>query len=179
MAGGRIPTKINYNSACDLERFQKFRAMVNNLSQVKKLPRLFSIIIKEIPTVIPSSTVQIFSFFPNLVKSRKLAGNGLVLQNTSLDGKFLDVIGLDETELADPKFKGFKEAVKACRNLDFLSHPVMNIEGALCLNLQVLAPVKRQSKYAAGFSNFDEIFLHLISDIVQAKLHQINAIIHK
>ena len=78
-AAGRIPSKINYNSACDLERFQKFRATVINLASVKKLARLFSIVIKEVPLLIPCSAINIFVFTPNLVKSRKLASFQLMM----------------------------------------------------------------------------------------------------
>ena len=67
---------------------------INNLSSVKNLSRLFSLIIKEIPTIIPSTGVSIFVFTPHLVFGKHLSEYALALQNTTLDGKFLDVVGL-------------------------------------------------------------------------------------
>jgi len=92
------------------------------------------------------------------------------LQNTTLDGKFLDAIGLENTEIANPKFKGFKDAGKQCRTIEYLSHPVLGADGNLCLNLQLLAPNRRNQKYAAGFTNFDEVFLQILASVVQTKL---------
>jgi len=38
-----------------------------------------------------------------------------------------------------------------------------------------MAKKKRNSKFAAGFTNFDEVFLQIISAVIQAKLQQVIA----
>jgi len=56
-----------------------------------------------------------------------------------------------------------------------MTHPIFNNEGELALNIQLMSKKKRNSKFAAGFTNFDEVFLQIISAIIQAKLHQVLA----
>lgn len=85
--------KINYNSACDLERFEKFKNVIMTLSEIRKLARLFSLIIKEMPNLIPTSSVSIFVIKPNMITQKKLVDFQLILQKSVLDGKFIDVIG--------------------------------------------------------------------------------------
>ena len=63
---------MNYNSACDLERFEKFKSVVMTLSEVRKLARLFALTIKEMPNLIPTSSVSIFVIKPNLITQKKL-----------------------------------------------------------------------------------------------------------
>ena len=57
-----------------------------------------------------------------------------------------------------------------------MTHPIFNAEGELTLNIQLIARRKRNSKFAAGFTNFDEVFLSIFSANIQAKLHQIFAV---
>ena len=71
--------KVNYNTVCDLERFEKFKAVVQNISTVKKLARLFSVLIKEMPGVIPCSSCCIFVVTPNLIYNRHLVEHNLIL----------------------------------------------------------------------------------------------------
>lgn len=150
------------------------------MASAKKLARLLSIVIKEMPSVIPSSSVSIFSFVPRTVLLERLREFKLTLQNTSLDGKFVDVVGLENTDITEPKFKSYKEASKPIRTIEFLSYPVMSVEGSLSLNIQLTAPSRRNHhKYSAGFTNIDEIFLQILATVMQAKLHQINALIVK
>ena len=52
-----------------------------------------------------------------------------------------------------------------------MTHPILNNEGELSLNIQLLSRKKRNSKFAAGFTNFDEIFLQIISSVATAKLN--------
>jgi hypothetical protein len=58
-----------------------------------------------------------------------------------------------------------------------MSYPIMDIDGELCMNLQVTSKKKKNSQFAAGFTMFDEIFLHLCGNFLQIKLHQILATI--
>ena len=53
-APGRGALKVNYNSACDLERFEKFKSVVMTLSETRKLARLFNLTIREMPNIIPT-----------------------------------------------------------------------------------------------------------------------------
>lgn len=78
--------------------------------------------------------------------------------------------------MADPQFKKFKDAALPIRTNEFMTHPIFNAEGELTLNIQLIARRKRNSKFAAGFTNFDEVFLQIFSANIQAKLHQIFAV---
>ena len=42
------------------------------LSEVRKLARLFALMIKEMPNLIPTSSVSIFVIKPNLITQKKL-----------------------------------------------------------------------------------------------------------
>ena len=63
---------MNYNSACDLERFEKFKNLVMSIASARKLAKIFAVVIKEILNIIPSSTCSIFVITPNLIQSKKL-----------------------------------------------------------------------------------------------------------
>ena len=52
--------KINYNSACDLDKLERFKASMFNFASVKKLTKLMALIIKDIPTLIPCEGVGVF-----------------------------------------------------------------------------------------------------------------------
>ena len=167
--------KINYNSACDLERFEKFKGVAMTLSECRKLARLFSVIIKEMPNIIPTSSVSIFVITPNMILQKQLVAFSLILQKSVLDGKFIDVIGPSDATMADPQFKKFKDAAQLIRTNEFMTHPIFDVEGDLALNVQLIARRKKNSKFAAGFTNFDEVFLQIFASNIQAKLHQVLA----
>ena len=93
---------MNYNSACDLERFEKFKALVMNISSVRKLAKMFATVIKEIQTIIPCSSCCIFVITPNLIVNKQLIDFKLFMQKSVLDGKYIDVIGLNDCPMADP-----------------------------------------------------------------------------
>ena len=92
-----------------------------------------------------------------------------------IDGKFVDVIGLSDASILEPQFKKYKDASQTIRTNEFMSAPVFNAENDLSLNVQIISRRKRNSKFAAGFTNFDEIFFHLFVTALQTKLHQILA----
>jgi len=100
-AGGRA-AKVNYNSACDLERFEKFRNLVLNIASAKKLAKMFAITIKDILNIIPSSVCSIFVLTPNLIQNKKLNDFKLLMQKSVLDGKYIDVIGMLDVPMVDP-----------------------------------------------------------------------------
>lgn len=94
--------KVNYNTVCDLERFEKFKTVVQNISSAKKLAKLFATVIKEVPSIIPCSVCCIFVITPNLVLNRQLIDYELILQKSVIDGKFIDVVGLSDASMLEP-----------------------------------------------------------------------------
>ena len=44
--------KINYNTACDYDRMDRFKSQLFHLMEAKKLPRLMALVIREIPGMI-------------------------------------------------------------------------------------------------------------------------------
>ena len=111
------------------------------------------------PNIIPTSSVSIFVITPNLILNKQLVDFQMILQKSVLDGKFIDVIGPSDATMADPQFKKFKDAALPIRTNEFMTHPIFNPDGELALNVQIIARRKRNSKFAAGFTNFDEVFL--------------------
>ena len=93
------------------------------------------------------------------------------MQKTVLDGKFVDMIGLTKLPIQDPLFKKLREAKKPIRTHEYLSYPIFDMDGELCMNLQVTSKKKKNSQFAAGFTMFDEVFLHLCGNFLQIKLH--------
>ena len=65
-------TKINYNNICDLERFEKFRIMMNNFASIQKLNKLFNFIIFETENMIPTLGASVFIFPENFDLMRKI-----------------------------------------------------------------------------------------------------------
>lgn len=69
IARGRT-VKINYNSACDLERVEKFKTAINNLAGMRKLAKMFQLIIRDMRSIIPCESVGIFVMTPHLLANR-------------------------------------------------------------------------------------------------------------
>ena len=59
------------------------------------------------------------------------------------------------------------------RTNEYMTGPMFNQDGELSLNIQLISRRKRNSKFAAGFTNYDEVFLQVFVAVIQAKLHQI------
>ena len=91
-----------------------------------------------------------------------------------LDGKSFDVINPVQEDMPEPQFKKFKDAGVNMRTNAFMTHPILNEEGELCLNVQIMAREKKNAKgkhkLYAGFTNFDEVFFGIFSAFIQAKV---------
>ena len=57
-----------------------------------------------------------------------------------------------------------------------MAHPVFSSEGEVLLSVQLVSKKTAGSKHNAGFTNFDELFLSLVAAMLQAKLHQVQAV---
>ena len=66
------------------------------------MAKLFSIVIKEIPNIIPSLNCSIFVLTPNLIFNKQLVDFSLVLQKSFIEGKNIDVIGNCDNDVIDP-----------------------------------------------------------------------------
>ena len=77
--------------------------------------------------------------------------------------------------MPDSMFKKKGDNERLYRTNDSMSCPVFGIDGDLCLNIQVLARSKRNSKFSAGFTNVDAYIMQLFSHIIQVKVHQVIA----
>ena len=71
--GNNRAIKINYNTVCDFDRADKFRGVISSLSNAKKLPKLISIVIKNIPIAISCYSCAVFVTRRDLIMSRQLA----------------------------------------------------------------------------------------------------------
>jgi hypothetical protein len=71
--GGGRHHKVNYNSACDLDRFEKFKATMLNLAGLRKLAKLLATIIKEIPNILPCESVGIFISNQGMIANKQLS----------------------------------------------------------------------------------------------------------
>lgn len=156
--GGRA-ARVNYNSACDLERFERFKSVVMNVATCRKLAKLCSIVIKDMQAVIPCSSCAIFVVTPGLFKSKQLLDFQLFMQKSFVDGKYIDVIGKADTQMADPMFKKMKDALVPVRQTEFMTQPIFTGDGELCMNIQLLSRKKRNTKFTTGFTNIDEVLL--------------------
>ena len=167
--------KVNYNNACDLDRLEKFKGLIHDLAQTKKLARVIGLIFTGMQDVLPGQQPSVFVFQANLLENAKgkiKLGEDLLLQRTVLDGRGLDVIGQRSQPMSDPLFKRSKDAARPMRTNEYISVPIFGLEGGLCLNVQVLAKRKRNSKFSAGFTMTDELLLQLFCKIIEIKLHQ-------
>lgn len=63
---------MNYNTACDVDRFDKFRQQMVVLANTRSLPKLMSIVIREMSSVILCESVGIFIAKANLILSKQL-----------------------------------------------------------------------------------------------------------
>lgn len=56
-----------------------------------------------------------------------------------------------------------------------MTHPINNAQGDLTMNIQLLSRKKRNTKFATGFTNIDEVFLQIMAAAIQAKVQQVQA----
>ena len=71
-----------------------------------------------------------------------------------------------DVPMVDPQFKKYKDASKPIRSNEYMTYPIYTSDGELCLNIQLMSKKKRNSKFAAGFTNFDEVFLQIVSAVI-------------
>jgi len=50
---GNRQHRVNYNSACDLDRFEKFKVTMLSVAGIKKLAKLLACVIKEMQNAVP------------------------------------------------------------------------------------------------------------------------------
>lgn len=81
------------------------------------------------------------------------------MQKSFIDGKYIDVIGKIDAQMADPMFKKFKDASAPIRQTEYMTNPVFNSDNDLAMNIQLMSRKKRNTKFAIGFTNIDEVFL--------------------
>ena len=128
-----------------------------NLSTVKKLAKLFATTISDLAAVIPSASCCIFLITPNMIMNRQLLEHRLMMQKSVLEGKYIDAIGKLDVPMADPQFKKFKDANQPLRTIEFMTTPIYNTDGELCLNIQLLSRKKKNSKFLITVLNAIQI----------------------
>ena len=87
----------------------------------------------------------------------------LIKLKANIEGRDIDVIGLATGAPDNPQFKKWNQADQPLRTNEFMSYPIFDTAGKKCLNVQLLSRKKRNSKFSAGFTNFDEVFLHILA----------------
>ena len=63
----------------------------------------------------------------------------------------------------EPQFKKYKETETPIRKTEFMTYPILDAEGVTSLSLQIISRKKRNSKFSAGFTNMDDVFLQIIA----------------
>ena len=89
--------KINYNNACDLDRLDKFKLLIQEFTKIKKFGNVINFIIKTLPSIIPCQEACLFIFHTKILENKKgkvKLDPELLLQKTLLEGRNIDVIGL-------------------------------------------------------------------------------------
>ena len=87
---------------------------------MRKLPKLFQLVISEMPNLVPCESVGVFVMIPNLIINRQLTEYKLQIQKSMLDGKSFDVINPMQEDMPEPKFKKIKDASSAMRTNMFM-----------------------------------------------------------
>ena len=59
---GASIVKINYNNACDVDRLDKFKLVIQEFTKIRKFGNVVNFIIKTLPSIVPSQEVCIFVF---------------------------------------------------------------------------------------------------------------------
>ena len=63
MGGEGAPiVKINYNNACDVDRLEKVRNSIDELTKIKKFSKVVKFIFDSVPNILPCQEVSIFVF---------------------------------------------------------------------------------------------------------------------
>ena len=136
--------KVNYNSACDLERFEKFKCVIMTLSEVRKLARLFAITIKEMPNIIPTSSVSIFVITPNMILNRQLVDFKLELgRNEAGELLVADEISPDTCRLWDMNSRDEKKRILDKDRFRQDLGGVIEAYGEVCKRVQGATPKPR------------------------------------
>lgn len=150
--------KINYNYACDADRFECFNHFMSTLSECKRIERLVHVYLEQVKNFVMCSNSSVFALLSDLIDF-KFFNKDVAAQKAVIEGKYVDSFGLARLPLAEPGFSKFLDAGKRCRTQEYMSFPVFDPEGRVMLSLQVSAKKKQGSKSLAGFTMFDELFL--------------------
>ena len=63
MGGDGAPiVKINYNNACDIDRLEKFRSSIDELTKIRKFGKVIKFIFDSVPNLLPCQEICIFVF---------------------------------------------------------------------------------------------------------------------
>ena len=68
----RKPKKENSSLALDMERLERFKAVMLSISAANNLANVFSIVINEMPEIIPCASCSIFVLMANVIKNKDI-----------------------------------------------------------------------------------------------------------
>ena len=67
---GASIVKINYNNACDVDRLDKFKLVIQEFAKIRKFGNVVNFIIKTLPSIVPSQEVCIFVFQDKILENK-------------------------------------------------------------------------------------------------------------
>ncbi len=85
------------------------------------------------------------------------------MQKTMIDGRWIDRIGVNETDVSEAGFKKMEELTKIVRNQEFLAFPLFNRDGELIAGIQVEAKRKKVNNAPMGFFLIDDLILKTVT----------------
>ena len=71
---------MNYNQVCDLDRFEKFKVILQKFTELNKLSKVLHFVIFEMENILPSLNISVFVFQSD-------SNQGAFIKNNQIDEK--------------------------------------------------------------------------------------------
>ena len=97
------------------------------------------------------------------------------MQKSMIDGRWVDIIGINEKDMSEPGFKKMEDLNKIVRSQEYLAFPILNKQGELVAGLQVEAKKKVSTGKHMGFVHMDEIIMKMVTYCFQMKIDKLIA----
>ena len=108
-------------------------SLVKSIHQAKTISGSLSPILSKVDAILNCSACAFFVFQDNVFSDEDR--RSLVIQNTICEGKYLDVIMLNDTNTQPPVFNLFSEASHPVYTKKFMSYPIFDVNNQLMVTI--------------------------------------------
>ena len=177
IASSNAPTNLNSNWV-ETSKLEKTLRGLNMVNKATSILDTFVTTIKElVNNLIQCRYCTIFLF--DHVLSDKMNEDGNIdrshIQKIIVEGRYIDSIGLSDSEMSEPCFKTTEELRYGIRNNLNLAFPVMNKHEHIVMAIQLEAKRNKKNNKPMGFAMVDEHIVKTFCHYIHMKIERMLA----